>query len=266
MKTLLRTRLADFGKIWTLAVLLASTAAAFGQPGPDADYSTNKDAAEKFYAEGSYAKAHEIYDKVDISFLSRDEARWVAFRFADTQWRSQAATDNPDTTKLDEARANLEKQIRDLTREDQHDRVWAEVQESLGDHFWTRRNNNNWGTAWPHYQAALDWWAGTADIETARARYLTMVWRLAKPPGMERDYHYGYWGNYLPKENLENALKIAQTENDKAQAHYLLAMTLRNQGDPETRARVADEFEGAIKPGKKTDWYDDALYNYAAWM
>jgi hypothetical protein len=147
MKTFLRTRLADFGKIWTLAVLLASTAAALGQPGPDADYPTNKAAAEKFCAEGSYAKAHEIYGKVDISFLSRDEARWVAFRFADTQWRSQAATDNSDTTKLDEARNNLEKQIRDLTREDQHDRVWAEVQESLGDFSWTRPNQQNWGGA-----------------------------------------------------------------------------------------------------------------------
>ena len=80
--------------------------------------------------------------------------------------------DRADTTKLDEARNELEKQIRDLTREDQHDRVWAEVQESLGDFSWTRRNYNNWGEAWPHYQAALDWWAGAADIELARERYL----------------------------------------------------------------------------------------------
>src|SRR4051812_25713874 len=89
-------------------------------------YQTNKPIAEKFYAEGSYAKAHEIYSATDISLLSKDEARWVAFRSADTQWRSQAATVNADTTKLDEARTDLEKQIRDLTREDQHDRVWAE--------------------------------------------------------------------------------------------------------------------------------------------
>jgi hypothetical protein len=33
----------------------------------------------------------------------------------------------------------------------------------------------------PHYQLALDWWAGAPD-ELARDRYL-MVWRLARPPG-----------------------------------------------------------------------------------
>ena len=265
MKTLLRTRLADFGKIWTLAVLLASTAAAFGQPGPDADYSTNKDAAEKFYAEGSYAKAHEIYDKVDISFLSREEARWVAFRFADTQWRSQAATDNSDTTKLDEAHNNLEKQIRDLTREDQHDRVWAEVQESLGDFFWTRPNQQNWGGGWLYYQAALNWWAGQSDIALARQRYLKIVWKMSRPPAGGPSY-YGGWGNLIPLEIFENAAKIALSDEDKAHAHYLIAMTLRYQGDWEQRARVPVEFAAAIKPGKKTDWYDDALFNYAQWM
>ena len=191
----------------------------------------------------------------------------MAFRSADTQWRSEAATANADTTKLDEARDALDKQIRDLAREDQHDRVWAEVEESLGDFFWTRRNYNHWDEAWPHYQAALDWWAGAADMELARERYLAMVWRMAKPPGMQRDYYYGYWGNYVPLEVLDNALKIAQSDNDKSHAHYLIAMTLRNQGGNERqRARVPEEFEGAVALGKSTEWYDDALFNYGQWM
>jgi hypothetical protein len=251
-----------------VALTLAFVANAIGQPAdPLAEYETDKSAAEKFYTEGSYAKAHEIYSKVDTSHLPGDEARWVAFRSADTLWRSQAATDNADTTKLDDARNDLDKQIRDLTREDQHDRVWAEVQESLGDFFWTRRNSNNWGEAWPHYQSALDWWAGAADVELARQRYLAMVWRMAKPPGAQPDYYFGSWGNYLPLDVLDNALKIAQSTNDKAHAHYLIAMTLRNQGGNERqRARVPDEFEGAIVLGKTTDWYDDALYNYGEWM
>ncbi|HEY2083048.1 MAG TPA: MG2 domain-containing protein, partial [Verrucomicrobiae bacterium] len=250
------------------ALTLAFVANAIGQPAdPLTEYETNKSAAEKFYTEGSYAKAHEIYTKVDTSRLPTDDARWVAFRSADTQWRSQAATDNADTTKLDEARNELDKQIRDLTREDQHDRVWAEVQESLGDFFWTRRNSNNWGEAWPHYQSALDWWAGAPDVELARRRYLAMVWRTAKPPGAQRDYYYGYWGNNLPLDVLDNALKIAQSPGDKAHAHYLIAMTLRIQaGTERQRIRVPEEFEGAILPGKSTDWYDDALYNYGEWM
>lgn len=251
------------------AVALAVVANAAGQavsPAPSG-YQTNKAAAEQFYTEGSFARANAIYSKVDVSQLPNDEARWVAFRIADTQWRSQAATDNPDTSKVDAARADLDRQVRDLTREDQHDRVWAEVEESLGDFSWTRRNYSNWGEAWPYYQAALDWWAGAPDIELARQRYLAMVWRMAQPQGMQRRFYYGYWGNYLPLDVLDNALKIAQSDNDKAHAHYLIAMTLRTQGGSERqRARVPEEFEGAIAPGKGTDWYDDALFNYGEWM
>src|SRR6185369_12841952 len=163
-----------------------------------------------------------------------------------------------------EARHRLEVLVRDVTRIEDRDLVWAEVHESLGDWFWIRRNNNNWGLAWPQYQQALDWWAGAADLETARARYLRMIWVMAKPAGVQPYYYYGYWGNYIPLDVLENALKIAETDNDKAHAHYLIAMTLRSQGgDWEQRARVPDEFEAAIKPGKSTDWYDDALSNYA---
>jgi uncharacterized protein YfaS (alpha-2-macroglobulin family) len=267
MKTFSRTHLMDFSRIRILAILLASTAIALSQP-TAMDYPANKAVAENFYAEGSYAKANEIYGRVDVSSLSQDEARWVNFRLADTQWRYAAATDNFDTTKLDEARDNFEKQIRDLTREDQHDRVWAEIQESLGDFLWTRHNNydwyNDWNSAWPHYQAALDWWAGQGDLELARGHYLKIVWRMSQTPNGSGVAFY--WGNHVLLEIFENAAKIAKTDEDKVHAHYLIAMTLREQGDWEQRARVPKEFEAAIQPGKKTDWYDDALFNYAQWM
>src|SRR5437867_8589695 len=234
---------------------------------PSPEYEKLKSDAEKLYSDRSFSLAHEAYQKAQGLDLPAEEKRWVQFRLADTQWRAQAATENADTTKLEDARHQLEMLVRDITRIEDHDRVWAEVQESLADFHWTRRHNNNYSAAWPLYQQALDWWAGTGDIESARARYLQIVWRMAKPPQVEPYYHYGYWGNYVPLEVLENALKIAQTENDKAHAHYLIAMTLRNQGgDWEQRARVPEEFEAAIKIGKKTDWYDDALYYYAEWM
>ncbi|MCU0784099.1 MAG: MG2 domain-containing protein [Verrucomicrobia bacterium] len=235
---------------------------------PPTEYESLKTDAEKLFTDGSFAKAHELYARAMVmSNITTNEARWVAFRFADMQWRSEASTQRADTTKLDEARTQLEQLVRDVPREDQKDRVWVEVQESLGDFHWTRRNAQNWGEAWPHYQQALDWWAGARDIELARERYLAMVWRMAKPPGVERFYNYGQWGNYVPLEVLDNTLKIAKSENDKAHAHFLIAMTVRNQGgDWERRARVPEEFEGAIKIGKQTDWYDDALYNYAEWM
>ncbi|MEY2429118.1 MAG: alpha-2-macroglobulin, partial [Verrucomicrobiota bacterium] len=232
------------------------------------EYENLKADAEKLYADGSFALAHEAYQKASSIKLPAGEKRWLEFRLADTQWHSQAATQTADTTKLDDARKQLEALIRDITRVEDHDRVWAEAQESLADYSWTRRNNNNWSEAWPHYQSALDWWAGARDLRLARERYLAMVWRMARPPALPGQYYYfGQWGNYLPLDVLENTLKIAQTDGDKAHAHYLIAMTLRNQGgDWELRARVPEEFEAAIKPGKKTEWYDDALYNYSEWM
>ena len=162
-----------------LAIFFASTGIA---PAQTNDYAANKAEAEKFYADGSYAKAHEIYAGMDAAALPAGEARWVAFRLADTQWRSAAEGRNPDNTALDDAFDSLQKQVRDLTREDQHDLIWAEVEESLGDFYWARRDMFDWNDAWPYYQAALDWWAGQSEMDSARARYLNMVWKMSRPP------------------------------------------------------------------------------------
>ena len=44
-------------------------------------------------------------------------------------------------------------------------------------------------------------------------------------------------------------------------------MTMRyTGGDWEMRQRVPDEFEAALKAGKQSNWYDDALFHYAEWM
>jgi uncharacterized protein YfaS (alpha-2-macroglobulin family) len=231
------------------------------------EYGPLKVDAEKLFADGSYANAHKTYEQADALDLDAADRRWVEFRLADTLWRSEAGTETADTTQLDAARRQLQGLVRDITRSEERDRVWAEVEESLGDFAWARRGSMDWGEAWPHYQNALDWWAGAADIELARTRYLKIVWTCVHPPDLGRNYYYGVYGNQLPLEILENALKIAQSENDKAHAHYLIAMSLRNQGDQwQQRRRVPEEFEAAIKPGKGTEWYGDALFNYAQWM
>jgi len=235
---------------------------------PPQGYESLKAEAEKFYADKSFSKAHEAYARaMEDAGLSGEAAAWVRFRFYDTQWRSAAATESADDTQLQQARSELTKMVRDKSRSEEQDRVWAEVQESLGDWWWTRRHNQNWGQARPFYVRALDWWAGARDIELARERYLSMVWRMALPPRPEPYYRYGYFGNYIDREIVENALKIARSSEDQAHAHYLLALTLQNRGgDAEQRQRVQDEFEGAIRIGSKTDWYDDALFQYAQWL
>src|SRR6185369_5487101 len=61
------------------------------------NYESLKAEAEKFYAERSYAKAGELYVRArQLANLSSNDTRWVAFRLADTQWRSQAGTQTSD--------------------------------------------------------------------------------------------------------------------------------------------------------------------------
>jgi len=231
------------------------------------DYARLRSEAERFYESGSYSRANEIYARVNKTGLTPAEVRWVEFRIADTLWRAQAATETADTTKFELAQKQLEELIRANDKDDERDLVWAEAHESLGDFFWTRRDQMNWGVAWPHYQPALDWWAGQRDIDQARQRYLKIVFKAAEPPTPNEYYYYTYYGNYIPLDVLENALKISTTDREKAHLHFLIAMTMRYlSGDWEGRQRVADEFEEALKTGKQTDWYDDALFNYAQWM
>ncbi|HEX5220154.1 MAG TPA: hypothetical protein VFZ59_11355, partial [Verrucomicrobiae bacterium] len=119
-----------------LRLILALTwvAAFCGLAQSPEDYTRLKTEAEKLYAEGSYGKAHELYARaMEMSNISSNEVRWVVFRNYDAQWRSAAATQNADTTRLDAAREALEKMVRDVKREEDKDRVWVEVQESLGD-------------------------------------------------------------------------------------------------------------------------------------
>src|SRR6266436_3410285 len=231
------------------------------------DYAKAKAKAEQEYAAGSYARAYDIYAKVSKTGLPAAEARWIDFRLADTGWRAQAGSQTSDTTKSEQAIKQLDELIRVNDKQDDRDVIWAEAHESLGDLYWTRRGAMNWGLAWPHYQQALDWWAGQPEIDRARSRYLKIVFKAAEPPRADEYYFYTYYGNYIPLDILENALKISAQENDQAHLHFLIAMTMRaTGGDWATRERVPDEFEAALKSGKKTDWYDDALFYYAEWM
>src|SRR5437870_54747 len=63
------------------------------------DYSHVRAEAEQEYASGSYARANEIYSKLNKAGLP-EEARWVEFRLADTSWRAQAGTETSDTAKF----------------------------------------------------------------------------------------------------------------------------------------------------------------------
>src|SRR6185369_12256152 len=244
--------------VLTLAVV--SPSLAFAQ---ESQYETLRADAERLYAEGSYARAREVYLQAKTANHPASDERWIDFRLADTLWRSEAATESSDTTKLDAAREQLETIIAATKREEDRDRVWAEANESLGDFWWTRRDSRNWGGAWPFYQAALDWWAGASDVGLARTRYLAIVWRAAEPPGRQPYETYGYYGGVLPVDVLENALRISTSDRDRTRAHYLIALTLMRSGDNVQIERIPSEFDAALEGGRSAAFYDDALYQYA---
>ncbi|HSH93444.1 MAG TPA: alpha-2-macroglobulin family protein [Roseimicrobium sp.] len=253
--------------LFSRVALLATMLFPFLISGQSPDFARTRATAEEEFSKGNFAQANRLYREVNVTNLPSADQRWVRFRVADTQWRAQAGTRTADTTVYDQSQSELNKLVRDVLRTEDRDLVWTEVYESIGDYWWVRQDNRNWPAAWANYQQSLDWWAGSADLDVARERYLKIIQKIAAPPGREQYYYYGYYGNSVPQAFLENALKIAKRENDIAQIHYLMAMTVRYQGgDWEMRQRVPEEFEAALKPGKSTDWYDDALYHYAEWL
>ncbi len=227
--------------------------------GDEADFVAKAEAA---FEQKSYSDAHALFEQAKAASGS---APWLEFRLADSEWRAAASAEQADRSKLEAPRVALEKMVRDVQRNEQRDRTWAEIQESIGDWYWTRRGDANWSAAWPWYQRALDWWAGTDDLDLARQRYLSIVWRLSHPEWADRYSRYGNYENALPMEVAENALRIAQTDEDKTRAHYLVACGLsRSQSSAQT-GRIASEFEAALQSGKSAAWYDDALMRYAQW-
>jgi uncharacterized protein YfaS (alpha-2-macroglobulin family) len=217
---------------------------------PATGYAELLQRAETLYTEESFARSHQTYEEASQLSLSKEERRWVEMRLADTAWRAAAKTSDP--TPVNEAVAALEELIRKSG--DDHDRVWAEANESLADHFWMERYGRDSGRAQPLYRAALDWWSGSDDLTLARRRYLAIVWRMTRWNDQER---------FVPRDILLDALSIAQTPEDRAHAHYLIAKTFLAEGRPESIERGFEHLDAVIREGKATEWYDDALFDYA---
>jgi hypothetical protein len=242
----------------SIAVGLFARASAQAQDVPQL-----RERAERHFADGSYALARDVYERLDALELEASEARWIDFRLADTTWRAAAGSNNPDDTELERARQSLERLVRDVERKEDRDRVWLEVQVSLGDFWWIRSGGRNWSAAWPYYQRAFETWSASSDVDAARARYLELVWRITEAHDSNRNGFHS-WMPDLPLGIVDGALQVAQDPSDIARAHYLVARTLNRQGwDVRGRKRLLAELEAAIETGAEHAWYDDALFAYA---
>lgn len=236
------------GLIALLALSLLSAAVAL--PPQGSEYGTIKAEAEKDYFEKSFSRAHDAYARAAKLKVDDAERRWIEFRLADTQWRADAASPDPDRTAFDAARRALET----LTEgEVLHDSVYVEAKESLGDLYATHPYQQNISAAQRFYVDALDWWAGSSEIASARKRYLAIVWKLAPD---DRPYS-------VPRNVLVNALQIAEDVHDRAHVRFLLASQLMSEGTPMNLERALELFNEILSYGNKTEYYDDALFSSA---
>jgi len=212
--------------------------------------------AEALYAEHSYARAHELYASLSQSALPIEEKRWVRFRIADTAWRAAASDPKHDNSEVADARKELLALIRESGAE--ADALWADVNESLGN-LEQSRVGSGWPSSVAYYTAALDWWAGSADVERARAHYLKIVRQFASG---DDDYLNGI-ATQIPVAVLENAAKIATTPADRQTFRFVLAQRFMNMGDQD---RAGEELEAAVREGKASDRFDNALIVDARWL
>ncbi|HTH49279.1 MAG TPA: hypothetical protein VMB21_17315, partial [Candidatus Limnocylindria bacterium] len=166
-----------------------------------ADFGDLRAAAERLYAESSYAEANKAYLAADTNALPKAEARWVVFRLADTQWRAAATARGTDGEPIQAAKRTLEQLASQDAPPIERDRVWAEANESLGELHARTGDNRDWVAT--RYTMALDWWAGQSDFDTARARYLALVWKWHRPAYLGSRFE-GYW-NEIPLPVLDNA-------------------------------------------------------------
>jgi len=222
-----------------------------------ADYKTMKRRAEAAFAERSYSRAHELYASVKPDALPLPEQRWVRFRIADTMWRAEASDPKRDDTEVSKARDELLALLRETGAD--HDELWAEINESLGDLADSPVGTTGWPSVVPYYEAALDWWAGSGDINHARAHYLGIVRRIASGD----DNYLGPVAQQISMSAFENAARIATTPADRQTFRYVLAVRLANTGDQD---RAAEEFEAAIREGRVSNRYDYALIAYGRWL
>ncbi|MBK7643937.1 MAG: alpha-2-macroglobulin [Planctomycetes bacterium] len=221
--------------------------------------------AEAFYAQQSWELALESYRAIPLADLSAADRRRIEERILECDARSAASTDNPDPSRFEQAVKGLTEFQRKAERPEDKDEAWVRAEEALGDVYFLGRNRRDWGTAWPHYSSALDWWAGSGELERARTHYLSILFRVSWP---DQDRWYGnWWQGQIPLIFVENAIRIAKSAEDRARAQFLFAIIARQQGsDYGVQQRALAFLREAVASGKQNRWHDDALFLLAQWL
>lgn len=227
---------------------------------------------------GSYFQARQIYQELlDIwngGYLEQatpvpGDRQQLVFKLYDSTWRAYAGRGGQAEAVLQEARDRLETLLRELENAsmDRPPELYAQVAASLGEFQLRALTYVDWWSGWSYFEQALDWWAGSTDLDRAREAYLELVYRytaLAEQPNQ------GYQNaiSPMPIQVLDNFLRIAQRDEDRAYGNFLFAQSLsRQRQDARQRLRISQAYENAVEYALKVEslWLDDILYYYANW-
>ena len=228
--------------------------------------------ANKYYAEKSWQLAATEFEKFLDQKADEKVAREAAFKWGDSIVQLK------DETKL----ASAQKKLQELADGKDHDRWWAESGVSLATRYTEIDAYGKAQDIKKYLDDARDWWAGSSDVDLAREKFIAISFQLA-------DFITTRWGWYnadirpirlggkrmiapvppVPPQGNESLqvlfaeiLKVAESDNDKARAHYGLAMAWQQNysGDQKLRDKAIEEFETIAEDFGDTDWADDALY------
>ncbi|HPB68310.1 MAG TPA: hypothetical protein PKU74_05310, partial [Candidatus Omnitrophota bacterium] len=187
---------------------------------------SGKQQADRHWLEKSYQMAVPLYEAaLKSNDIPEKTAREIRFKLADCLWRAGG-----------EARAKQsEKMLKEQVASEEHDRWWAEANESLAGYYLQK---DRWSHAEEIKEAlvnAREFWAGETDMKLARPRFIQASFTL----GDFISQHWGWYYTGIRRTLLsgegeppaapgdqglnvlyEEVLKVAETDADKAKAHY----------------------------------------------
>lgn len=233
--------------------------------------------ARAYYDEKSYQLALEAFGKLLEQKPEREDlGREVMFKWSDSVLNLK------QEAQVLKAQQNLQTIIAGK----EQDRWWAEAQVSLAGQYIQTDPYGKQQDVQQALDAARNWWAGSTDLDLARSKFITISFQLA-------DFITTRWGWYYtgiqpirlgspegkrviapvptpqPEQGniglqvlYEEILKVAQSDEDKARAHYGLGMAYMSNysGDAKLQERAIDEFSKVIKDFAASEWADDAFY------
>lgn len=244
-------------------------------PAGQEDWQALADQAERQFQRGSFEAAQQTFEAARKSApeglnqesYGGDVRRWLAFRIADARLRSLDSASTRDRSAIEAAEEELLAFASDEPTVYERDRIWAEANEALADHSFQTRRRWGFGTALQDYHQAMEYWAASSDVDTARERWLGILWKMGWPQWSEGLGSYGDRNNWIPMDTLEQGLRIAQKPEDQQRLQFMIARTAMQQGDgPWWDRRMRAALDALRAAGPESPFFEHAAWHEAQWL